>query len=149
MTVDNNKDKRIRLHTILAVLLGFSLLFMLGCSAESSPKAAMEITGTVTNYQNNAPAKGIEVKLYTYHANPVLEYLPPTGHIIGTDITNEEGRFKHKVGSELLVKLEKQGYNKVVVFVAPGISGFKVIDLADRAVEVNLVIGAPAPAGMK
>jgi len=149
MAVDNNKDRRIPPHAVLAALLGLSLLFMLECSAESSPKAGMEITGTVTDYQNNAPAKGIEVKLYTYHPNPVLEYLPPTGHIMGTDITNEEGRFKLNVGSDLLARLEKQGYNRVVVFVAPGISGFKVIDLADGAITVDLVTGAPAPAGMK
>ena len=57
MTVANNKDKRITLDAILAVLLGLSLLFMLECSAESSPKAGMEITGTVTDSRIMLPQK--------------------------------------------------------------------------------------------
>lgn len=143
------KAKRITLHLLFAILLGLSVVFMFGCSTKSSPETGLNITGVVTNYQNNAPAKGIEVKLYTYHPNPVLEYLPPTGHVIGTDITNEEGKYRLNVDADLFRKLENQGYSKVVVFVAPGISGFRVIDLTDGTIVVDLVTGAPAPSGTK
>jgi hypothetical protein len=116
---------------------------------EASTKKTLNITGVVTDYQSNAPAKSIEVKLYTFHQNPVLEYLPPTGHILDTDITNEEGKFQLLVNADLFRKLEQLSYKKLVVFVAPGISGFKVIDLSNGTIGVDLVTGAPAPAGMK
>lgn len=147
--MEKDRCNRIAVHIVLAILLGLCLMSALACSTKLSAKASIEITGVVTNYQDNTLAKGIEVRLYSYHPNPVLEYLPPTGHILDTEFTNEEGKFKFEVGSDLLVKLEKQGYHEVVVYVAPGISGFQVIDLADRIPIVNLAIGAPAPAGMK
>jgi hypothetical protein len=144
MNNDNNRVTAI--HVVLAVLLGFSLISASACTGRSSTKAGIEINGTVTDYRNNVPAKDIEVKLYTYHPEPVLEYLPPTGHILNTDITDEDGKYKFEVDSDLLMKLEKQGYSKLVVYVAPGLSGFKVIDLVDGTrIVVDVVTGAPAP----
>jgi len=144
------RDRAIMLRLVITMLLGVSVTAVSGYSCKSSPKAGMEINGSVIDYQTNAPAKGVEVKLYTYHMNPVLPYLPPTGHILNTDITGEGGKYKLEVSTDLMMKLEEQGYSRVVVYVAPGISGFKVVDLADGTVTtVDLAIGAPAPSAVK
>ena len=129
--------------TCLALLLPGSI----GCGAPPALGNIMTITGIVTDYETGAPASGIEVGLYTYHPHPVLEYLPPTGHIIGSDITTEEGKYQIEVDADLFQSLAELDYNKLVVFVAPGIGGFKVIDLAQRTIAVDLVSGAPAPSG--
>lgn len=148
--MDNNKYRAIAIHLVLAVLLGFSLMLALACSNKSSPKEGMEINGAVTDYRDNAPAKGVEVRLYTYHLNPVIQYLPPTGHILNTAITDEEGKYKLEISPDLLIKLEEQGYSKVVVYVAQGMSGFRVVDVADGTIiVVDLVIGSPAPSAAK
>jgi len=107
----------------------------------------MSITGTVTEYKSGAPASGTEVELYTHHPNPRLEYLPPTGHVIGSDITNEDGKYWIEVDVDFFKKLAEVGYNKLVVFVTPGIGGWKVVDLVEGIIDVDLVIGAPAPCG--
>jgi hypothetical protein len=129
--------------TCLALLL----LGSIGCGAPPALGNIMTITGIVTDYESEVPVNSIEVGLYTYHPNPVLEYLPPTGHIIGADITTEEGKYQIEVNADLFQSLAELDYNKLVVFVAPGIGGFKVIDLAQRAIAVDLVSGAPAPSG--
>jgi len=120
----------------------------IGCGKEMpplSPESPMTVTGIVTEYESGATAGGIEVKLFTYHPNPRLEYLPPTGHVIGSDITTEEGKYRIEVGTDLLQKLVELGYDKLVVFVASGVGGWKVIDLAGGTIEVDLVTGAPVP----
>ena len=149
VTIEKYKAGTITLKLLLVILLGLFLVFIFGCSIKSSLNTGLTITGVVTNYLDNTPAKSIEVKLYTYHPDPVLEYLPPTGHILNTAVTNEEGKYQLSIDTDLFQKLENQDYNKVVVFVAQGISGFKVIDLADETISVDLVIGAPAPSTTK
>jgi hypothetical protein len=107
----------------------------------------MTITGVVTHYESGAAVSGIEVKLYTYHPNPVLEYLPPTGHVIESDITTGQGNYQFEVNADLFQELIELDYSKLVVFVAPGGGGWKVIDLAEGTIEADLVTGAPAPSG--
>jgi len=149
VTMKKFEAKRVTFHRLLTIVLGLTLVFSFGCSTKPSPKTGMDIVGLVTEYQGGVPAKGIEVKLYTYHPNPLIEYLPPTGHVIDSDTTTEEGKYRLQVDTDLFRRLEELGYNKLVVFVAPGISGFKIIDLAEGIVEVDLITGAPAPAGTK
>jgi len=143
------QSKRSTLNWLVFILVICSLFLTFGCSTNPAPQKPLIITGVVTDYQNNAPARNIEVQLYTYHPNPLIEYLPPTGHIIDSVFTTEQGKYQLQVDADLFARLEKLGYDKLVVFVAQGISGFKVINLSDGTVEVNLITGAPAPAGTK
>jgi len=139
-----------RLVRAISISLALLLMGCFGCKGEvvlPSPGGGMSITGTVTEHKSGAPASGIEVKLYTYHPNPVLGYLPPTGHVIGSDITTEQGEYQIEVNAGLFQRLMELDYNKLVVFVAPGVGGFEVIDLAEGTIEVDLVTGAPAPSG--
>jgi hypothetical protein len=134
-----------RLTGTIVACLALFLLGGIGCGTPPSPESSMTVTGVVTDYEGGVPASNIEVRLYTYHLNPVLEYLPPTGHAIGADISTEEGKYRIEVDADLFQKLKELHYNKLVVFVAPGIGGFKVIDFARGTTAVNLVSGAPAP----
>jgi hypothetical protein len=136
-----------RLWWVIIACLVLLLLGGVGCGTPSALENTMTVTGVVTDYETGVPVSSIEVKLYTYHPNPVLEYLPPTGHVIGSDITTEEGEYRIEVNADLFQRLKELDYNKLVVFVAPGIEGFKVIDLARGVVTVDLVSGAPAPSG--
>jgi hypothetical protein len=143
------ETSRLVFCTFQFVIVIFCLLFTVGCSSQPSPQKTLSIFGVVTYYQTDTPARDIEVKLYTYHLNPLIEYLPPIGHILNTDITDEAGRYRLEVDVDLFNKLEKLNYQKLVVFVAQGISGFKIIDLSSGTKEVNLVNDAPAPASVK
>jgi len=138
------------LRVVVATLVCFIMAASsIGCGKEVTVPATentMMITGVVTA-PSGTPENGVEVKLFTYHLNPVLEYLPPTGHVINSTLTTGEGRYQMEVNPDLLQKLLKLGYNKLVVYVAPGTGGFRVVDLAACSVEVNLVTGGPAPAG--
>jgi len=137
-----------KLVWLIIACLALLLLGGIGCGAEvvpPSPGSSMTIIGVVTDYKSEVPVSNIEVRLYTYHPHPVFEYLPPTGHVIGSDITTAEGKYRLEVNADLFQSLKKLDYNKLVVFVAPGIDGFKVVDLARVAVAVDLVTGAPVP----
>ena len=147
--MDKYKFKRSAFNRLVLITTFCLLLFMFGCSANPAPQNLLVITGVVTDYQSKALAKNIEVQLYTYHPNPIIEYLPPTGHVIDSVFTTEEGKYRLQVDANLFVRLQKLGYDKLVVFVGPAGSGFKVINLRDGTVEVNLITGAPAPAGTK
>lgn len=146
-------NSMIRLPKLVGAVLTCLILLLawcVGCTGEvtpPSPESTMTITGVVTDYESGATVGGVEVKLYTYHPNPRLEYLPPTGHLIGSDITNEDGKYRIEVDVDLFKRLAELGYNKLVVLVTPGVGGWKVVDLVEGTIDVDLVIGTPAPCG--
>jgi len=146
-------NSMIRLPKLVGAVLTCLILLLawcVGCTGEvtpPSPESTMTITGVVTDYESGATVGGVEVKLYTYHPNPLFEYLPPTGHLIGSDITNEDGKYRIEVDVDLFKRLAELGYNKLVVLVTPGVGGWKVVDLVEGTIDVDLVIGTPAPCG--